>query len=1047
MLTPGLTGPRSRSERLALQDARLRTNRSVAAVRAMWDGNLSGLSPGLREDWNSDWLQATPQQKEIVKRIFDTHRGAQPPPMAPRGADALRRILGSSSSWYGEQTSAGDHLGSPLPKGALCPLKVDEISVPSGVGSPIDPRLHSSTIAGYYEKAMELMVRSPTAVNHERLRGIVSYNDPNLAKGNTWLLVAEKMWRGNMLAFTDSRASDVALFTVVKKMVPSSDGTWTTSSRLVWDERRTNELFNRPPRLPLGSASSFSHWDLASQAVGEESAHASLTGDLPDWFYRVQLPEVLRPYFVFSEVSITDFIAHMAMQGVQIAPPVGARFLSLGVLPMGWNWAPFIAHTLMLDLVELALAPWQTRRVEDGLPVPQPLPGRPVHWGYMDDYGVLALLHRGADLERSTLGHMQEAIRGHLVGAGISPHKETLAWGLSPSLGVLIPADSQVLAIIEEKWWLLQEATEHVITLPAISGRALSRIVGMWTWRFTIFRELLSVFSSVYVFIADFDDDKPRALWESVRAELTALVALAPLARCDLGIPWSTTVLMTDASMEGFGVVDTTESVELIQHESRFSEKRGWMVKVDDEYSTIEHLEEEDRDPGIRSGALPRENIYDVTAFARPTRAVLHLYSGRRRALDYEHYIDALGQFEDWHLHVVSLDVQVDPVRGDLADPETVRFWQNQILSRRVVGLHAGPPCSTWSVARFNRANPGPRPVRSVERLWGIAGLTPSEKRAVDLGNTLLRASLDLIGSLQSVGGCFSLEHPADPGEAFPSIWKLPEIEAILRRGRASLVTLHQCRYGLNSVKPTMILSNFEDTAPLTLRCDHPRGTHVSLQGRDADGHWRTNIAMEYPPPLCEALARAMVETIIENNPDGFTLIDDDELNDGIAKDGKNGEVSGATKVRAPPPDLHWSREGRWRLTFKGTWDREEHINILEMRTLVAAARHLSRSKKNWHKKHLIFTDSAVCLGALGKGRSASPPLLRLCRRWSLFRIVLGMRIFLRHVPTDLNFADGPSRGLRVGEHEAQPDPRPKPRPMQAMAAAKEALQAYRGQG
>ena len=204
---------------------------------------------------------------------------------------------------------------------------------------------------------------------------------------------------------------------------------------------------------------------------------------------------------------------------------------------------------------------------------------------------------------------------------------------------------------------------------------------------------------------------------------------------------------------------------------------------------------------------------------------------------------------------------------------------------------------------------------------------------------------------------------------------------------------------------------------------------------------------MEYPPPLCEALARAMVETIIENNPDGFTLIDDDELNDGIAKDGKNGEVSGATKVRAPPPDLHWSREGRWRLTFKGTWDREEHINILEMRTLVAAARHLSRSKKNWHKKHLIFTDSAVCLGALGKGRSASPPLLRLCRRWSLFRIVLGMRIFLRHVPTDLNFADGPSRGLRVGEHEAQPDPRPKPRPMQAMAAAKEALQAYRGQG
>ena len=245
--------------------------------------------------------------------------------------------------------------------------------------------------------------------------------------------------------------------------------------------------------------------------------------------------------------------------------------MSLAVLFMGWDWAPFIAHTLMLDLVEHALSPWSTRRVEDGLPVLQPLPQKPVHWGYMDDYGVLALLHRGADLERSVLGQMQRAIRGHFQNADISPHKETLTWGVSPSLGVFIPAESHVLAVVEEKWWLLQEATEHVITLHAISGRAISRLVGMWTWGFTIFHELLSVLSSAYVFIATFDDDFPRAMWGSVRAELTALVALAPLAQCHLGIPWSTTVLMTDASMEGFGVVETPESIEFIQHEARES--------------------------------------------------------------------------------------------------------------------------------------------------------------------------------------------------------------------------------------------------------------------------------------------------------------------------------------------------------------------------------------------------------------------------------------------------------------------------------------------
>ena len=184
-------------------------------------------------------------------------------------------------------------------------------------------------------------------------------------------------------------------------MLPSPDGSWTTSSRLVWDARRANELFNRPPRLPLGSASSsFSHWDLASQVVGEESSHASLTGDLPDWFYRVVLPEVLRPYFVFPKRRSSTW----PLRGVEINPPTGATHLSLAVLPMGWNWAPFIAHTLVLDLVEHALSSWGTRRVEDGLPVPQLLPQKPVHWGYMDDYGVLALLHRGARARTLCLG-------------------------------------------------------------------------------------------------------------------------------------------------------------------------------------------------------------------------------------------------------------------------------------------------------------------------------------------------------------------------------------------------------------------------------------------------------------------------------------------------------------------------------------------------------------------------------------------------------------------------------------------------------------------
>ena len=98
-----------------------------------------------------------------------------------------------------------------------------------------------------------------------------------------------------------------------------------------------------------------------------------------------------------------------------------------------------------------------------------------------------------------------------------------------------------------------------------------------------------------------------------------------------------------------------------------------------------------------------------------------------------------------------------------------------------------------------------------------------------------------------------------------------------------------------------------------------------------------------------------------------------------------------------------------------------EHNNLLEGRAALAALRHLARSSKNWSKRHLLFTDSLVVLGAFGKGRSSSPSLLRLCRRWALFRILLQMRTYLRYVPTDLNHSDGPSRQQAIGWHAAPP--------------------------
>ena len=53
-----------------------------------------------------------------------------------------------------------------------------------------------------------------------------------------------------------------------------------------------------------------------------------------------------------------------------------------------------------------------------------------------------------------------------------------------------------------------------------------------------------------------------------------------------------------------------------------------------------------------------------------------------------------------------------------------------------------GPPCHTWSVARF--AGVGPRVVHSADRPWGLDALELREIQQVYIGSVLLQAALDM---------------------------------------------------------------------------------------------------------------------------------------------------------------------------------------------------------------------------------------------------------------------------------------------------------------
>ncbi len=61
-----------------------------------------------------------------------------------------------------------------------------------------------------------------------------------------------------------------------------------------------------------------------------------------------------------------------------------------------------------------------------------------------------------------------------------------------------------------------------------------------------------------------------------------------------------------------------------------------------------------------------------------------------------------------------------------------------------------------------------------------------------------------------------------------------------------------------------------------------------------------------------------------------------------------------------------------------------------------------------------MIGDSLVCIGAFSKGRSSSPPVLRLCRRLGALLLATGSVVYWRWVQTYRNWSDGVSRGKSI---------------------------------
>ena len=129
---------------------------------------------------------------------------------------------------------------------------------------------------------------------------------------------------------------------------------------------------------------------------------------------------------------------------------------------------------------------------------------------------------------------------------------------------------------------------------------------------------------------------------------------------------------------------------------------------------------------------------------------------------------------------------------------------------------------------------------------------------------------LEMLFHCALAGACGFLEHPAFPvwvrSHRPASTWALTAVRWLRRLHCVSAVTFDQCLFQCEGKKPTSLLlvrlSSLRHhilLQGLGGRCHHAPGAHVSLQGRNLDGSFKTSVAKVYPEPLNEAIADAII--------------------------------------------------------------------------------------------------------------------------------------------------------------------------------------------
>lgn len=337
-----------------------------------------------------------------------------------------------------------------------------------------------------------------------------------------------------MVSFTTRPLAVNGVFTVGKDA---------NSDRLIIDAQPANRLFIDSPPVSLPNAS-----HLVQLQVPSDATLSVGKSDLSDFYHSFKLPEWMTPYFCLPSLRPEELV------GLGLPPSDVPVYPMCLTLPMGFSHAVYLAQTAHEHILYGSSAVDPTDSV---LRLDSPRLGgqRCLHGVYIDDFFLFSLDRHAATVQLDRVLVAYERA-GFMVKASklVRPTTDTVT-----VLGFSIDGACASIRVGVDACHSLRVNTLAILAADTVSGIALRRLIGSWTWVMLLRRPCFSFLQHCYKYI-EVAKGRPFTLWQTVRRELASLLAVLPLLAAELRAPLFRRVIATDASELAAGMVATTRT-------------------------------------------------------------------------------------------------------------------------------------------------------------------------------------------------------------------------------------------------------------------------------------------------------------------------------------------------------------------------------------------------------------------------------------------------------------------------------------------------------